>query len=163
MKIFLTHIGITLVLTLAVKEYVKIDASGILQFAVILSFFLLLWLSSYVYSRSYFKKLFSAFGLFFYFLKELAVSNFRIIYYIITPGLKFRPAIIKLPLSLKSERGIVLLSNLITLTPGTLTLKISDDKNFLYYHCINVKGGQLDQERRKVKDGFEKRIMTILS
>lgn len=162
MRIFLVHIIITLILTLALKEYITTDASGIVQFIGIIILFLVLWLTSYFYNRSYFRKFPSVLSLFFYFLKELAISNFKVIYYILSPQLQFRPAIIKFPLTLKSERGIVLLANLITLTPGTLTIKISDDKKFLYYHSIHVPGNNLQEARRKIKKGFEKRIITII-
>lgn len=162
MKIFLVHTLITILVSLAVIEYFTIDASGIIQFGAIISLFLVLWLTSYVYNRNYFWRFFSAIGLFFFFLKELAISNFKVIYYILTPGLQFRPAIIKLPLTLQSESGIVLLANLITLTPGTLTLKVSDDKRYLYYHSINVPGNDLEEARRRVKEGFEKRIIAII-
>lgn len=85
----------------------------------------------------------------------------KIIYFILKPGHQFRPAVLELPLSLNSNFGITLLANLITLTPGTITLEISDDKKYLYFHTIDVPNQNLDKAKQKIKEGFEKRIMKI--
>ncbi|MEX2591090.1 MAG: Na+/H+ antiporter subunit E, partial [Chitinophagales bacterium] len=88
-------------------------------------------------------------------------SNLEIIYYVITPGLQFESAVLALPLDLKSDLEIALLANLITLTPGTLTLDISPDKKFLYFHTINVPKGDVEAAKQQIKNGFEKRILAI--
>ena len=115
----------------------------------------------FLYFRLYFHALKGVLSLGLYFLKELIISNFRVIYFILSPRNKFRPAILKLPLSLTSDFSITLLANLITLTPGTITLEISDDNKYLYFHTIDVPEQDLDKAKQKIKNGFEKRIMKI--
>jgi multicomponent Na+:H+ antiporter subunit E len=70
-----------------------------------------------------------------------------------------RPAIVAVPLDLTSDFQITLLANLITLTPGTLSLDISDDKKILYVHGMYVD--DVDEFRRSIKQGFEKRVQEL--
>jgi multicomponent Na+:H+ antiporter subunit E len=76
-----------------------------------------------------------------------------------TPNLYVKPGIIKIPLDVETNVEISLLANLITLTPGTLSIDVSDDKKVLYVHTMYVE----DKEKfiREIKDGFEKRILLI--
>lgn len=161
MKIFSVHFILTIIAALSIHSQIEGLFSGIMEFCIYLGIMFLLWLSSASYSHTYFRQFFHSVLLFFYFTKELVVSNLEIIYYVITPGLQFQSAVLELPLDVKSDFAITLLANLITLTPGTLTLDISTDKRFLYFHAINVPDGDIVAAKRKVKDGFEKHILAI--
>jgi len=70
------------------------------------------------------------------FFWDLTKANLDVAYRIITG--KIRPGIVKIHTGLKTDSGITLLANSITLTPGTLTVDV-DEKNDLYVHWINVK------------------------
>ncbi len=48
------------------------------------------------------------------------------------------PGIVRFPTNLKSKTAVVVLANLITLTPGTLTMDFDDDKHCFYVHCIDA-------------------------
>ncbi|MCD6419350.1 MAG: Na+/H+ antiporter subunit E [Synergistetes bacterium] len=52
---------------------------------------------------------------------------------------KINPAIVKISPNLKTDLGITMLANSITLTPGTLTVDIDEDTNELYIHWIYAK------------------------
>jgi len=71
------------------------------------------------------------------FFIALAKANIDVAYRVITG--KINPGIVKISPNLKTDLGITLLANSITLTPGTLTVDIDEDKNDLYIHWINVK------------------------
>ena len=71
------------------------------------------------------------------FFIALAKANIDVAYRVITG--KINPGIVKISPDLKTDLGITLLANSITLTPGTLTVDIDEDKNDLYIHWINVK------------------------
>ena len=73
-------------------------------------------------------------GPFFY---GMTKANFDVAYRVITG--KINPGIVKISPQLKTDLGITLLANSITLTPGTLTVDIDDKNNDLYIHWINVK------------------------
>lgn len=74
------------------------------------------------------------------FLYELGVSAVRVAIVVLTPDMKavLRPAIIAFPLSVKSDAEITLLANLITLTPGTLSVDVSEDRSLLYVHTLTL-------------------------
>lgn len=94
-----------------------------------------------------------------YFLKELVVANFVMARAVLLPAERLRPAIIAVPLDIQSDMGITLLANLITLTPGTLSLEISSDKKVLYVHTMHLDDPE--SFRRSVKQGFEKYIREV--
>lgn len=96
----------------------------------------------------------------FFFIYELIKANMQVAYDVITPRFYMKPGIIKIPLSAKTDLEITLLANLITLTPGTLSLDVSDDKKVLYVHAMYVK----DKEEfiLSIKNGFERRLLEIL-
>jgi multicomponent Na+:H+ antiporter subunit E len=103
-------------------------------------------------------KAIAGFGIFFG--KELLLANFKVAYDVLTPRHHMRPGIIAIPLDLKSDLEITVLTTLITLTPGTLSLHVSDDRRTLYIHAMYID----DAERlvRNVKDGFERQVREAL-
>ena len=71
------------------------------------------------------------------FFVGMAKANIDVAYRVITG--KINPGIVKISPDLKTDLGITMLANSITLTPGTLSVDIDEDKNNLYIHWINVK------------------------
>lgn len=104
----------------------------------------------------YFHALPQALILFCYFLKELVKSCLLVARDCIAPRPALHPAIVKLPIGPKSDLEIFVLANLITLTPGTLTLDVADDKTYLLIHSIYAK----DQDAliADLKSGMEYRV-----
>jgi multicomponent Na+:H+ antiporter subunit E len=98
-------------------------------------------------------------SLFFYFLYELVKANLEVAYDVATPKFYMKPGIIGVPLDAKTDLEITLLANMITLTPGTLSLDVSEDRKILYVHAMYIT----DRESfiRSIKDGFEKRLLEI--
>ena len=76
----------------------------------------------------------------FYFFYQMAKANLDVAYRVITG--KINPGIVKISPGLKSDLALTLLANSITLTPGTLSVDIDQDKN-LYVHWINVDESKL--------------------
>jgi len=70
------------------------------------------------------------------FLVALAKANFDVVYRVITG--RINPGIVRISPGLKTDSGITLLANSITLTPGTLTVEVDEKTNDLYVHWINV-------------------------
>lgn len=96
----------------------------------------------------------------FYFIYELIKANVQVAYDVITPSFYMKPGIIKIPLTAKSNLEITLLANLISLTPGTLSLDVSDDRSVLYVHAMYVH--DKDEFISEIKNGFEKKLLEIL-
>lgn len=96
-----------------------------------------------------------------YFFQQLLSANVRVAWEVLTPGHGMQPAIVAIPLTVKSDIEILLLANIITLTPGTLSLDVSVDKTVLYVHTMYVD--DVDAFRQEIKQGFEKRILEIFN
>jgi multicomponent Na+:H+ antiporter subunit E len=95
-----------------------------------------------------------------FFVWQLLLSNLRVAYEVLTPGHHMRPGVVAVPLDATTDAEITVLANLITLTPGTLSLDVSTDRRVLYVHSLYV--GDPDEFRREIKDGFERRVLQVL-
>lgn len=98
-------------------------------------------------------------GFFFFFVWELLLANLRVAYEVLTPGFQMRAAIIAIPLDAESDLEITVLANLITLTPGTLSLDVSPDRKTLYIHAMHVR--DVEKFRRDIKQRMERRVMEV--
>jgi len=88
---------------------------------------------------------------FFYYVMK---ANLDVVYRALHPKMPIKPGIVKIKTILKTESGITALANSITLTPGTLTVDLTDD-GFLYVHWINVKSDDIEQATRFIAQRFE--------
>jgi len=88
---------------------------------------------------------------FFYYMIK---ANFDVVYRALHPKMPIRPGIVKIRTNLKTDSGITALANSITLTPGTLTVDLTDD-GFLYIHWINVKSDDVEQATEHIARRFE--------
>jgi multicomponent Na+:H+ antiporter subunit E len=92
--------------------------------------------------------------------KELVLSTLRVAWEVITPAKKRRQGIIAVPLDAKTDLEIAILANLITFTPGTLSLDVSSDRSVLYVHTMFVDDPEV--LRQEIKDGFERRVLELV-
>lgn len=123
--------------------------------------YLALWLTQPLYGDSkYFQRLPRILRLLGYFLKELVHSNLLVLWEVLTPNQTSRPGIVALPLAAKSDLEIFLVANLISLTPGTLSLDISPDRKFLFVHVMFMDDAAA--VRSHLKEGIERRILEVL-
>ncbi|PQJ35971.1 hypothetical protein BSZ35_16410 [Salinibacter sp. 10B] len=96
------------------------------------------------------------------FLRELMVSALQVARYTIQPTLDIQPAIIRYPLDVTTGREITVLANLISLTPGTLSLDVSPDCDFLYVHAISVETEDGADVIDDIKGSLEKHVRRAL-
>lgn len=94
------------------------------------------------------------------FVKELILSALRVAWLAVQPKLALRPAIIAHPLTVTTDAQITLLANLITLTPGTLSVDVSADRRTLFIHAIDM--GSREALIGDIAGGFETRILAVL-
>ena len=88
---------------------------------------------------------------FFYYV---ILANFDVVYRALHPKMPIHPGIVKIKTRLKSDSGITALANSITLTPGTLTVDLTDD-GYLYIHWINVKSTDIEEASKIIARKFE--------
>lgn len=71
-----------------------------------------------------------------FYLYQLLRSNIYLALLTLSPQLNFNYGFIKVPLTLKSDFGILLFSNLVSMTPGSLVTDINKAKTMLTVHVI---------------------------
>ena len=123
--------------------------------------YLALWLTGPLYGRSrYFQRVPKTIRLAGFFLVELLLSTLRVFWDVVTPGHISRPGIVGVPLNAESDMEILLVANLISLTPGTLSIDLSDDRRTLYVHVMFLDDP--DRFRQGIKDGVERRVLEVM-
>ena len=136
------------------------EFSGINLFAGFVLGYLMIWLMQYVTGASiYFNKVRQILNLLTQFLWSLLMANLRVAYSVLSPNRNMNPAIVAIPLDIKSEAEITLLANMITLTPGTLSLDVSADQQMLYVHGMHID--DVETFRREIKEGFERVVQEV--
>lgn len=129
-------------------------------FGFMIGFFILWVMNRQEADQRYFNRVPKTIGFVFYFLYEMLIANLQVAYDVITPKYFFTPGIICYPMDARTDIEINLLSTIISLTPGTLIIDVSEDKKSLYIHAMYVK----DKETfiTNIKNGFEKKLLEIL-
>lgn len=94
-----------------------------------------------------------------FFVHEIVLANVRVALDVMRPQTAITPAVIAIPLDVTSDHEILLLSMLINITPGSVTIDLSDDRRTLYVHVMHMKTAE--QTRREIKEGFERRIKLL--
>ncbi|MFD1358282.1 Na+/H+ antiporter subunit E [Fictibacillus halophilus] len=120
---------------------------------------LLFLLNRFIPDSYYFKHVKAIGYLIFLFIKELILANIEVLKWVYKPKLDFQPGIIALPIDVKKNWEITLLANLITLTPGTLSVDVSRDQRYIYIHAIDLP--DVNQTIVGIKDTFEKAIREV--
>ncbi len=109
---------------------------------------------------SYFQKTMQFVRFILFFTKELVISSYRVAIDVVKPLPLMRPGVIGIPLDAETDLEITMLANIISLTPGTLSLDVSKDRKTLYIHAMYVTNP--DELRREIKDGLERRLLEVL-
>ena len=71
-------------------------------------------------------------------LYDIVLANIAVARLILGPVSALRPAFVQLPLDLQSPYAISALASMITLTPGTVSANLSEDRRTLLVHVLNV-------------------------
>lgn len=117
--------------------------------------YIALWVARPLFGpTTYFERVWRVWRLIVLFLYELTVSSLRVVWDVITPAHLSRPGIVAVPLDAKSEGEVLLVANLISLTPGSLSLDLSDDRKTLFVHAMFVDDP--DALRHELKSGMER-------
>lgn len=95
---------------------------------------------------------------FLFYIVKLVQANFYMAYIILSPKMKTQPGFIEFPLKIKSSAGLLLFSNLISMTPGSLSADISEDKKNLLIHALLINDHQKTMEEI---ESIQKRILRL--
>lgn len=122
-----------------------------------------LWLVQPLFGERspYFLRVWRAIRLTLFFLWELVVSSIRVAWDIVTPSHYSNPAIVEMPLDVESDIEILLVTTLISLTPGTLSLDVTPDRKTLIVHAMFADDP--DALVREMKDGMERMVKEVFA
>ena len=93
------------------------------------------------------------------FLVELLKADINVLKLMFKKDLDVNPVIFEYPLEVKKDWQITLLANMITLTPGTLTVNVGHDSKVLHIHCLDTDN--IEGEIEGIKNSFEKAILEV--
>ncbi len=96
------------------------------------------------------------------FLREVVLSALQVAGYVLQPSLSIRPAIIEYPLNVQTDREITVLANMISLTPGTLSMDVAPDRSAIYVHAISVSTEDGQHVIDRIKSSLEKHVSRAL-
>lgn len=109
--------------------------------------------------RLYILRVWALISLFLLFLRELFMSSIQVLTIVIRPNMNIKPAIFEMETELSDDWQVTLLSALITLTPGTLVIGISEDQKRLYIHALDFD--DIDSAVSSIKNTFERAILEV--
>ncbi|PWR04353.1 sodium:proton antiporter [Meridianimarinicoccus roseus] len=151
-------------LLLAIVWVVLTDA---LTLSGLLSGFVLgyaaLWIAQPLFGEAglYFVRVLRVIQLVLYFAYDLTMSSFKVAAAVLRPGTVTTSGIIEMPLDVESDLEILLVANLISLTPGTLSLDVSEDRKTLYIHAMFAEDPAA--EAQGLKDGMEHMVRRVFT
>ncbi|TCT27060.1 multisubunit sodium/proton antiporter MrpE subunit [Melghiribacillus thermohalophilus] len=125
----------------------------------LIGIFLLFMLQRFIPDTFYMRRIWRFVRLILLFIKELILSNISIVKLVYKPNLDIQPGIFALPTDLTKNWEVTLLANLISLTPGTLSIAVSDDQSTIYIHALDIP--DVEKEIQSIKETFEKAIMEV--
>lgn len=104
-------------------------------------------------------RIFRVIGFIFFYFREILFSSLFVAWDIVTPKDYTKPGIVEVPVDLKNEMAILAFANLVSMTPGSLTVDLSSDRKKMYVHVMYL----YDKEAyiKKTKEQLEKRIQRI--
>ncbi len=156
MKIVLFHIILALIWTAVTATF----SFGNLLIGLVLAYLVLLVVGPAIDNSNYTRRVWKAFTLLLLFIKELFLSSIRVAIDVMRPGFRMKSGVVDIPLDVESDLEITLFANMISLTPGTLSLEVSDDRKELFIHAMYVDEG-VDQVRKEIKEKMEQHILQV--
>lgn len=94
-----------------------------------------------------------------FYLQELMFSSLRVAYDVLTPGHQMRPAFLHLPVGDLSECQRFVLTNLLSMTPGTLSVDLLDEDQTLLIHSMYSVNPET--EIQKLERTFKRKIQNV--
>jgi multicomponent Na+:H+ antiporter subunit E len=95
-----------------------------------------------------------------FYLWELLQANLRVAHDVVTPRHLGKPGVVAIPLDARTDAEITMFANLLTMTPGDLSLDVSSDRRVLYVHRMYLD--DVHEVTRDIKEGFERRVLEVM-
>ncbi len=152
-SLFLANILLALAWALVSGSFSELN----LMFGFVLGMIVLFLIREQVGTLSYLTRGRKILSLAMLFFVELVQSAWKVAKIVVSPTIDIKPGFFAYHLKTDRDFEITMLANLITLTPGTLSVDVSDDKKVLYVHAVHID--DVDAMRADIEGGFERKIM----
>ncbi|RPJ33688.1 MAG: hypothetical protein EHM17_09475 [Verrucomicrobiaceae bacterium] len=93
------------------------------------------------------------------YLREVAISTFRLALLVLRPQIKLNPCFVEVPLDLQQQLPRLLFACLISMTPGTMSVGLDPDRGILLVHLLDAPDA--DAAIREMKETFEQPLIRI--
>ena len=90
---------------------------------------------------------------------DILTANLQVAVLILGPTRRLRPAFFELPLDLNNDFAIALLASTVSLTPGTVSADVSEDRRYLLIHALDVD--DIDKAIDHIKQRYETPLKEI--
>jgi multicomponent Na+:H+ antiporter subunit E len=108
----------------------------------------------------YLRKISTVVRFVFFYLGELIQANLKMVVKVLSPRLDARPVFLAVPLEPQRPAETTLLANLLTMTPGTISIEVSPNGRILYVHAMFVD--DIAALRETIKTGLERRVLEVM-
>lgn len=156
MKAFLVNILLAVVWAAAAGRFTLTN----LFIGFVIGYLVLLLVQRVTGPSRYFRKVRELVVFLLFFFRELVRSNLRMAKDVVSLRPSMRPGVIAVPLDAQTDTEIALVAMLISLTPGTMTLDVSDNREVLYIHAMFID--DIDELREGIKETFERRLLEVM-
>jgi multicomponent Na+:H+ antiporter subunit E len=137
----------------------RFTLDSLIMGALIGRFVLVVLAKGDVLSHTEVRRVERALSLLVYLLWQIVLANFRLARDVVSIEYHMRPGVIRLPLSVTTDEEILLLSAMINITPGSVALDVSADRQTMYVHVMHIT--TVEEAKRDIKHGFERRILEL--
>ena len=127
----------------------------------VFGYLVLLLLKPALAPTSYHGRLWRLFAFLGLYAWDFIAARLRVAHDVLTPTFHMKPGVIRVPLEARTDREISVLSNLLSLTPGSLTLDVSRDRSEMFLHAMYIDRGA-DLLRAQIKDRLERRVLRLM-
>ncbi len=125
----------------------------------IIGMFILYIMHRFFGTQFYLRKMIKLFKLILLFIKELILSSVSVLKQVLTPKLTITPGIFTYETKLKGDWEITTLALLLTLTPGSVVMEVSEEGDLFYIHAMDME--QTKQEVIRSIGKFEQAILEV--
>lgn len=105
-------------------------------------------------------RLFSIASFLVFYIYEIVKANLRVAYDVMTPRHHMTPSILSVNVAGMSDRQLLFMANLITMTPGTLGLSFSQNYTRLYIHAMYVDS-DVQTLALELENTYGKRVRSV--
>ncbi|AIY02555.1 multisubunit Na+/H+ antiporter, MnhE subunit [Arthrobacter sp. PAMC 25486] len=97
-----------------------------------------------------------------WFIKQVSIASFQVLYWAIVKGPNIRNAILAVPLRSPSDFMMTAVGHVLSLIPGSLVVEVDRGSATLYVHAMNAPTpADVDRIRADIQD-FEARLIEVM-